>query len=492
MSRFLASFFALLISTTSAMSQSNSNAEDILRQLVRRGVEQAQEQAVKQLFSMAPNGELTRDMAKTIDQRFEATRRVGVVSVILTNDLDGDGGVSNAEIDRVRAVLSGHERSQLETTLLKVDTDMDGNLSAAEIAAWGEIAVVELRARGGRARLQGKSFMVFDADGDGVVVVDDILKTIERVAKEVPPIASPKQRERAGLCELPKPSSEALPVYIGGYEGAAISTVAVAGLDRETSFATLEIEEGEEPIYLVVSVFDAMVLHVTGATERVERLVGRSHRGMGVVGLPEEVVDLISLSNCDLPAAHQLNSSEGIKAKSLLTAKLSREVQMIGRYDLGRISLPSGDSERPKKSRKATGGLVIQKGNRRFQMTEDGVEEIDQAHTLSAHHLRLYRFYPDGIASVMPEDVLTSGKAEAYDVLPQQAGLIQLLDSGALSILSDGTYSIDKPIARFPAGLNGGHSVEFVLRRGVPMPAGSPGHSSVLIEETGECLGSRC
>ncbi|HXJ34551.1 MAG TPA: hypothetical protein VMS22_11020 [Candidatus Eisenbacteria bacterium] len=43
-------------------------------------------------------------------------------------------------------------------------------------------------------------------------------------------------------------------------------------------------------------------------------------------------------------------------------------------------------------------------------------------------------------------------------------------------------------IPRFPAGLAGAQAVSFTLGRGVPMPAGDPGHSCVISEETGLSL----
>lgn len=65
---------------------------------------------------------------------------------------------------------------------------------------------------------------------------------------------------------------------------------------------------------------------------------------------------------------------------------------------------------------------------------------------------------------------------------------------GALEYLGGGLgmmkLKIVKPIKRFPAGLNGSHAVVFVLAKGVPMPAGSPGHSCVISEETGAAAGN--
>jgi hypothetical protein len=73
-------------------------------------------------------------------------------------------------------------------------------------------------------------------------------------------------------------------------------------------------------------------------------------------------------------------------------------------------------------------------------------------------------------------------------VLPQGFGLAQLVASGALEARRDRYFYIARPIPRFPAGLYGAHSVTFVLGTGVPMPAGTPGHSCVVSEATGRPL----
>jgi hypothetical protein len=69
-------------------------------------------------------------------------------------------------------------------------------------------------------------------------------------------------------------------------------------------------------------------------------------------------------------------------------------------------------------------------------------------------------------------------------VLPEEAGLVQLVAAGDIARNRLGEYLIKKKI-RFPAGLYGGHSVKFLLLRGVPTPDGDPGHSVVISEETG-------
>ena len=125
----------------------------------------------------------------------------------------------------------------------------------------------------------------------------------------------------------------------------------------------------------------------------------------------------------------------------------------------------------------------------------------------------MLRYAPGGLAHIDPRSVASRSGAKRYTTLPQEAGLAQLLDEGGLQIIgftmavmlgrtqvivSSGADKIVAPegvspevIAkpskflitkkiRFPAGLNGAHSVEFVLGVGVPEPDGSPGHSKIL------------
>jgi hypothetical protein len=100
------------------------------------------------------------------------------------------------------------------------------------------------------------------------------------------------------------------------------------------------------------------------------------------------------------------------------------------------------------------------------------------------------RFNPGGIVEIDPAGVVSSMPAEPYEVLPHGFGLAQLVATGALEprggqFFFDGYFYIASAIPRFPAGLYGAHSVTFVLGSGVPLPAGSPGHSCVISEETG-------
>ena len=63
----------------------------------------------------------------------------------------------------------------------------------------------------------------------------------------------------------------------------------------------------------------------------------------------------------------------------------------------------------------------------------------------------MYRFSPGGVIEIDPKTVVGSAPAASYAVLPQQAGLVQLLASGALTQNSLGEYSCAKKSA-FPQG----------------------------------------
>jgi hypothetical protein len=101
------------------------------------------------------------------------------------------------------------------------------------------------------------------------------------------------------------------------------------------------------------------------------------------------------------------------------------------------------------------------------------------------------RFFPGGVTEIDPKTVVASVPALPYEVLPSQAGLVQLLATGALTQNSEGEYVVRQKI-RFPAGLYGGHSATFLVMKGAPYPEGDPGHSCVVVEETGAGKGPNC
>jgi hypothetical protein len=95
-------------------------------------------------------------------------------------------------------------------------------------------------------------------------------------------------------------------------------------------------------------------------------------------------------------------------------------------------------------------------------------------------------YYPGGVIQIDPKTVVANAPVAPYGILPNQAGLLQLVQQGALSY-RNGEFQIKKKI-RFPAELYGAHSAKFLLLKGVPTPDGDPGHSCVVSEATGQPL----
>jgi hypothetical protein len=52
-------------------------------------------------------------------------------------------------------------------------------------------------------------------------------------------------------------------------------------------------------------------------------------------------------------------------------------------------------------------------------------------------------------------------------------------------------YVVLKPF-RYPAGLYGAHSTNFIIPLGVRRPEGNPGHSAVYDMNAATCQGARC
>lgn len=96
------------------------------------------------------------------------------------------------------------------------------------------------------------------------------------------------------------------------------------------------------------------------------------------------------------------------------------------------------------------------------------------------------------MVEIDPASVVARVRAARYDELPREAGLLQLLERGALNWTGDGEFLVKRKV-RFPAELGGAHSARFLLPRDVPEPDGDAGHSCVIGEEPGEpWRGSSC
>lgn len=409
----------------------------------------------------------------------ESRRRLDAkIETAMAADADSDGRITLAEASVFasgQADFRKAERDDSLEMLLKLDPNADGRLMDEELLDLGK-----------------KTFSHFDRNRDNRIDTSEAASAYE-VQQSLRRPAAAKRAEEPCAPPIAGPADEV--VVLGAYEGSGISTVAMSGLDEPTTTGKLVIEPGKTPLYIYAAIFDSAVLRIEGATERVSKLVvttRSSDVAVGVTGLPRPKIHFAPPRACTKYFTESSSGDARAAAAIVANALSKSSAKPIGVYTLDSVALPSGRGAVNPGGQ--SGSLTIRKGGDKI-FIRDGKVEVVQKSTDDLSSERkgadrgtisdLKRFHPAGVVEIDLKDVVSRHPPAVYDVLPQQAGLIQLMEQGKVRRLSDGVYLIVSPLSRFPAGLDGAHSVKFMLARGVPMPAGSPGHSCVVLEETG-------
>jgi len=456
-----------------------------------------------------------------------------------------DGAVSRRQIQNAVNIQYATSRAIILQQLLSLDTNGDAQISAKEMLATSENQIMQWqkKAQGympySEADLNGddiislnESFIfsqkyasrlpkayqpydtllaIFDTNNDGNTTRDEITTELDRLevgedsakpkAKNTlqrPSLrrsstnkntkhSSVKQAPEACIPTPPKKNAEV--IFLSGYEGSGLSSVAVTGLDRTTEVARLVIEKGDRPLYIMASSYTPLIWSIEGDTKRVAKFVVSRNRhkegaGVGVVGLAKNKIDFLG-RNC-LSYFKGKKDSKTILAKAKWSKLIDRQPDhVLGAYTINSMRLPSGENKSKKKR-----GLTIVKGSTDVVIGNDSIHVVRDKDR--KNDFGLSRYSPEGLLKVDIGAVMAPEPVKAYDVYPQEAGIVQLVEAGQLEPLERGSFRIKKPVARFPAGLAGAHSVKFILGKGVPLPKGNPGHSSIYSEETGECLTRSC
>ena len=298
-------------------------------------------------------------------------------------------------------------------------------------------------------------------------------------------------------CAIPKPSDGAQVIMVRA-AAEALSTVTIGSQDVATRTSAIVIEPGREPLYLVIASHRPTIWRISGAVERIEQFVlaGSTtvpNRGVpgappliGATGVPRERVTFLRHHRC-LPSYLPLHTWIEI-ADRFLKYETGRPKGLRGAYGaLSEVSIPSGKFQR---LRRGTMPMVAYDRSNSAMVIEG---DVDNKVVLSGRNDlddELKLFVPGGVVRLDAAAVVASAAAEPYEVLPQQAGLIQLMQAGALTRDDEGDFIVQRKI-RLPAELNGGH--KFRVRRGVEQPDGVPARVCVWLEETGAAMaGSRC
>ncbi len=517
------------------------------------------------------DNELTAADADLHEIAVRAMVRALIAMTILRADLDGDGYVTQAEL---RKTLRYDERSDgatpqsLDTIevavrqLMAADTDGDGRISVAEalsfaanpkdslpkmvtslggaaqrmnllLANWNSAAnqrnpmADEVRrllpvGHDGKVTMADFDaaatavFRAVDTDGNGTISQDELNGYRKREADAA------RERQEAATraeCTMPKASDTATVAVLSAYKSEAISTVGLGSQDVATGTGEIRIEAGEGPLYIVAISHEPTIWRVTGATDRVERLVAfgvtaqSNHITIaanpvpvsapaasqpnvtprpvtpqqpvalaGISGLPADRVSFLARANC-LRSFTEAKSTDGAFVLAAVRRDTGKEPSMVAaRQNAAAFSVPSGqirsayeDKKQPRLTIVKEAGVLTLKGDSSGVVVRTGPTDLESD---------LEQFSPGGVINIDPQTVVANAPAVRYEVLPGAAGLLQLENSGALTRNQRGEFLIHRKI-RFPAGL-APLSPTFLLLRGVEMPEGHPDGAKVISEETGQ------
>lgn len=385
----------------------------------------------------------------------------GIMAMYDAVDTDRDGAISLQEGFEATAKHNQAQEDQLTKAYryLALDLNRDGNVTPAEI----DRAVAAFKRDYKAAEVWETTPPTQHPQRYGGLVIED-----------------QPERGMAGVsrsCAFPKPSDRALLVRVGIYQGTRLSNVAMAGQNRPTGVAVIEIEPGKTPLYIVASQFAPTVWQFTGAVERIERLVVASHSNdafgrpaIGVTGLSASKVTGTRKA-CVGDLWSKVADAKASEAGKLMEQHFGRLPDVMhGGYDAAGIRLPGATQFK----------LPTNRPQALRPRADSDIEFVWRD---------LERYHPGGIAEIDPRRVIAWTRPEPYETLPMEAGLVQLMVEGKIARLEYGDFVVQR-LMRFPPGLHGGHSGKFIVLKGVPPPLGDPGHSCVIFEDPAEATGA--
>lgn len=387
-------------------------------------------------------------------------------------DSNKDGQLSYDEI----ITLSDADKRSIENSVYKkymaLDPNQDGKLEDAELRA---LAIT--------------AFSTLDLNNDKKISHEEyeLLQEFRKSTHDVP-----------DSCVVPPISEQTQLTAIGIYDGTSLSTVTIAGQEEVTTTIRTIIDPENRPTYLILTSHTPIIWNFHGNLNSIQHvLVSNSpdneseKSSSGVVGIPKEKVTFVH-SEC-VPYFYKIHDTKGVKAKSSITQLMNKEPDTFtGHYDAGAIAIKNKVVEFSKMQRSPQ--------DRNKALTPEGYDEQLWPKVL--------HFYPDGITQIDPAKVVSEQPAETYVIMPQSAGIAQLIQENkivrydpqkdASSVMQkrfaqdprEEAFRIIRNIPHYPPGLAGAHSVNFIISKGVKPPEDLPGHSCVIMEETGEILSS--
>jgi hypothetical protein len=448
-----------------------------IQQTIRtQGASRFLQRAAQTLFTYSPDGVLTSEAIEIFGRLQLAERRAQHLQGILRYDLNGDMALSRDEFEALDAVLDRGSKASLALLFIEGDLDKDGVLSIEEVGA-------SYVARDERSDEFALQLLGFDVNADGRV---DLLE-ISSVANAVRPEA-PEPPAAGAECDAPPVPKGAEVVLLSGYTSYALSTVAVSGKNNTTFAASVEVEPGDDPLYVFAVSFQPIVWSFTGATERIQTLVvqppksAKSGPGAAVAGIAASRVHFVPASSCLPAAVHRTGRDLNEAGQRLARALDARVSSLVTDYYLTEVKIPSGNVvdrqglEARLRARYAK-PEVLSVGGNTYRLSAEGMVALDQSGEPVTPvpadpwgMQEMVREFPAGVAIFDPATLVSSGPVKAYDILPVPAGLLQLLADGRVEVIGQLRYRAVVPIDSYPPSLFQGTKALLEFADGIMLP----------------------
>jgi len=396
-------------------------------------------QTYRRTFSkLAVDGIVTTDSLQVIANKIAARERASVIAKILGADINGDGSISVNEALSLSQTQTYNWSSQTPRYLPLGDADSngDGMITMSEILQFSRNSRQISKLINNSRELAINSF---DANKDGIINTQELDEGLSALAessvkRQLRPTSKPTINTPPKECIPASPKENTEVIFVSGYEGSGLSSVALTGMDRESEVARLVIEKGDRPLYIVATSHTPLVWKIEGDVSRVARFVTQPNHnikgpGVGVVGLPKDKVEFIG-RGC-LNNFWDSSNVKAIQAKALWGKVVGKPPDNIyGNYKIVSLHLPSGKNT----DKKAISEMQLK-------------SRVRQGDTFG-----LYRYTIEGLITIEPKDVIAPSPVKTYDVMPQQAGLVQLVKSGHMVAIERGAFKIVKPFLVFRQG----------------------------------------
>lgn len=473
-------------------------SEYLLRQL-RSG--SAREQYVARIVSPLRAADRDSDGLDQADldrreQVASARRRASAASSFLQVDYDGDLRLTLAEIIENSGVADPERRRRsAERQMRQYDTDKDGVATLEEALATaneptrrrnesltpllaldpskdGVLTADELRI------LAETNFARYDLDGDNLIDNDEF-----EVVREAQSLLKERRRLAEAGCQMAPASAEAEIVFFGAFNGKRRSSAYVGSPGMETAIIDVEIEQGDGPLYIVLASGRAVIWHVSGATDRIERVLATSSESAereairagqrlspgpittsaaGVIGVPKSKV-LTGGPNCG-GSAYRVSEGDRKRVDAIVQFIAGRSPDLVA-FEAAphTVALPSATITTPEDFPPA-----VAVGWGRYASTL--WKEIQPGDT-------------PWLVEIDPDQVASNEAVGAYEPLPGHYGIAEMVMQGILEPDDKSRLRVLRDVKRWPIGLFGNSTVAFVVPKGITVPDEKPGHSCVLSEE---------